>query len=127
MVQKGWNASAYLPALLKARGMTQQELADATSIDRGTINGYCTGRLDLGPKNATRIAGVLDVSVLEVGAPAEAAPELAGLILDRLAALEAAMNELAAEVRQDLVALTRRVRALEQQAPPGTLQGGRSR
>jgi transcriptional regulator with XRE-family HTH domain len=68
--------------------MTQDELATATGIDRGTVNGYCTGRLDLGPKNAAKIAAVLDISVLELGAPEEAADAPGQTLLARLGTLE---------------------------------------
>lgn len=42
--------------------MSQDDLAAATGIGRGTINGYCTGRLLLGERNAEKIAAVLDLS-----------------------------------------------------------------
>lgn len=87
-MREGWDASNHLPKLLAARGMTQHQLAIATWIDRGTINGYCTGRLDLGSKNAMRIAEALNVSVLDLGAPKGEAPAEALLLDARLGSLE---------------------------------------
>lgn len=40
----------------------QDMVASITGIRRGTINGYCTGRLALGSKNGPKIATALGVS-----------------------------------------------------------------
>ena len=39
----------------------QDMVATITGIKRGTINGYCSGRLALGGKNGPRIAAALDM------------------------------------------------------------------
>jgi transcriptional regulator with XRE-family HTH domain len=101
--------------------MTQQQLAETVGTDRGTINGYCTGRLDLGMANAKRIARILDVTVLELGGPAEEGDAEGMLILDRLRELEAALNALGPQLREEIGALGRRVLALERRRPPKTL------
>lgn len=105
-MQKGWNASEALPALLRNRRMTQQQLAAKTGIDRGTVNGYSTGRLDLGPLNARRIAAVLKVSLAELGAPEEEAVDRRSrAVLDRLRSLEAETAWLRSQLLRCLEAL----------------------
>lgn len=115
-MQKGWDASRYLPALLAARGMTQEQLGLAAGIDRGQINGYCTGRIDLGIKNARRIAAVLEVSLLELGGTAEEDDARAMTILDRLAEVETEAKRDVVVLRRDLNRAIERIRALEKRA-----------
>lgn len=97
-----------------------------TGIGRGTINGYCTGRLELGMKNAPRIAEALDVSVLELGAPLEEVDEKGKTLLVLLTELRTEMTAENLKLRKDLRSAIRRIRALEQRAQGGADEGSGS-
>lgn len=100
-MEKGWNASAQLRALLEARraagekGWTQDWLADVTGIRRSTVNGNVTGRLPLGMTNAERYAKALGVTVEDLGAATNGRrAELAGWaesVEERLARMQAVL------------------------------------
>ena len=94
-----------LPPLLEAKGWTQERLAEATGIRRTDINAICKGRTSVGPDRLQRIAGALEVSLLDldVGDPAELAARSA-VLRDRVAVLESALDE----VRRELAELRRR-------------------
>lgn len=62
-MKRGHDASVVLNGLLKARGWTQEEVAEKANIGRSTITGYCTGSRSLGEKNAEKIARALGVEV----------------------------------------------------------------
>lgn len=120
-MDRGWDTSEWLPKVLALRGRTQEQLADATGIDRGTINGYCTGRLTLGTKNAERIAAALDVSLLDLGAPAESASAEAHFLRARL-------DELADKLADAIDRETKNARAiLRLQARVRDLEDGHGR
>jgi transcriptional regulator with XRE-family HTH domain len=114
----GVNLAGTLPALLRARGWTQEQLADATGIRRTDVNALAKGRIEAGPARLSRIAAALEVSVLELGAPIEQADAKGTALLDRLEALEAREPAELVKIRRDLNAAIRRIQALERQAPP---------
>jgi transcriptional regulator with XRE-family HTH domain len=90
--------SKVLPALLASKGWTQENLADKTGIGRGTINGYCTGRLPLGRTNGQRIAAALGVNAgLLLGEDALAETDS---LEARVAHLEAQLDELRQQLRE---------------------------
>lgn len=95
--------------------MTQETLANRTKMKRTDVNRIANGKLLVGQTRLQRIAEALDVSVLELAPAAEPDPK-GLLILDRLEAVEAALNRLGPE----LAKLGRRVRALEQRDQPKT-------
>jgi hypothetical protein len=95
-------------------------LARLTGIRGTSLSGYNTGRLNLGERNARKIAEALDLTLLDLGAPPETAPELAATILDHLESLAAAV-EANSEMIQELVA---RVVALEQRRGSPRRAGG---
>ncbi len=80
----GVNLADTLPRLLRARGLTQEELADATGITRTDINALARGRIEAGPTRLRRIAEALDVSALDLGAPEATASEEAATLRESL-------------------------------------------
>lgn len=52
-----------LPQLLKAKGLTQQDLADKLSIPKSQISEYATGRRVMSLKTANAIAGALGCTI----------------------------------------------------------------
>lgn len=70
----------------------QDMVAAITGIRRGTINGYCTGRLGLGSKNGPRVAAALDLTWADLQREVEGADERSdrdetGVLLERLEAM----------------------------------------
>jgi transcriptional regulator with XRE-family HTH domain len=122
-VQRGWDVSPLLDDLLERRGWTQERLAEVTGIGRETVNGYATGRLRIGLKNAERIAAALGVTVLELGAPEAAAGEEGLTVLQRLEEAEAEL----ARVGPVLTAIVDRLEALERRAGGAARRGGSAR
>lgn len=121
-MERGWDASGLLEGLWGRIG-GRDRLAELTGIQPGTLSGYNTGRLPLGLANARKIAAALEVSVLDLGAPEEAAVTRRDRrVIDRLREVEAALQALG----PDLAALGDRVNALEKRGQPRT-RGGRSR
>lgn len=123
----GVNLKPALPAILKARGLSQEWLAEETGIRRTDINALCRGRIEAGPSRLQRIADALDVSFAELGAPAEEATDpRSQSIHSRLEELEAALEELrpilrlGGDLQEQLDGLARRVASLEQRHPQGT-------
>lgn len=55
-----------LKAVRKARGMTQQELADAANINRVTIAKYELGQIDPTLESARKMADALGVTIDEL-------------------------------------------------------------
>lgn len=104
-----------LPGVLRARGMTQDELAALTGIRRTDINAIARGRIEVGPDRLRRIAEALSISVLELIPEAE--PDETAFLLDhRLREAEDAVNAVTEETaknRRAIGALQRRVRELE--------------
>lgn len=86
----GVNLRATLPAILRARGMTQDELAEKTGIRRTDINALVNGRIDAGAGRLGKIADALEISSAELAAPPAVADLAEQLFGDRLRALEAA-------------------------------------
>lgn len=118
----GVDLSGVLPTLLQARGMTQDELADATGIRRTDINAIARGRVKAGQGRLQRIADGLGVSVVELAPKSE--PDHRALdYAARLEELEAAVNRLGPDLRK----VVRRVRALERQLQSRTPQAGSGR
>lgn len=115
----GVNLSAALPQLLADRGWTQDKLAEETGLRRTDVNALVKGRIEAGPGRLRKIADALEVSVLELGAPVEAADEKGKTILSLLKELEVQTTEDVVKLRKDLAAAIRRIHALEQQAQPG--------
>lgn len=91
-MQKGWKAAGLLQPLWGSVG-GRERLAEITGINTSTLSGINTGRLNLGPGNARKIAAALEVSVLELGAPIEAADEAGQTLLDRLLELAATVDD----------------------------------
>jgi transcriptional regulator with XRE-family HTH domain len=73
-MEKGWDATGRLAAFWGRAG-GRDKLAELTGINKATLSGYNSGRLGLGYDNATKIATVLQVSLLELGAPAAQADD----------------------------------------------------
>lgn len=119
----GVNLAETLPNLLKRKGMTQDGLADATGIRRTDINALANGRIEAGRSRLERIAGALEVSVLELGAPAAEADAAGQSLLDRQEELEGEVLRLT----KQLARLTRRVAVLERQSRPGSEPGRAAR
>lgn len=100
-MQRGTDASGILRTCLERRRQqgephTQQWLSEATGIQVGTINGYCTGRLRLGADNAVKLAAALEVSPSLLQQPDSPPPDPAS----RLAEVEARVEQLRAELRE---------------------------
>jgi transcriptional regulator with XRE-family HTH domain len=77
-VERGWDASRHLRALLEHRRQqglpsTHEWLAQETGIRQGQISSYATentaSRRNLGRKNAEKIARALGVTLAELGLP----------------------------------------------------------
>lgn len=118
-MEKGWSARGLLQPLW-ARVGGRDALAELTGITGQTLSAYNTGKRPLGHANARRIAEALEVSVLELGAPAEEADESGRTILGRLEALEerdVRAAEAILKLRKDLAAAVRSIRVLERQSP----------
>jgi transcriptional regulator with XRE-family HTH domain len=123
-MNRGWNAKGLLAAHWDKVGK-RDGLAAATGITGETLSGYNSGSRPLGKKNATKIAAVLGVSLLDLGAPeaeADDPPSQAALVL--LAELSAEVKRLSA----DLVAAQQRLEKLEsQRGPRGSAASRRTR
>lgn len=123
-MERGWDASGPLRALLARRKEdgkphTQEWLAGSTGIGRVSINAYATEnpeqRRNLGRANAAKIAAALGVSVLELGAPVDAADDRGHTLLDRLEALEVAVESGSAAVADSLERLEAAIAKLSAQ------------
>jgi transcriptional regulator with XRE-family HTH domain len=113
----GRDISDALRRLLKERGWTQDQLALKSGIARTDINRMATGKLRAGDARLKRIAGALDVSVLEL-APEEEADEKGLTLLERLDAQEALLEEALgalSKVTRKVTRLQARVARLEAQ------------
>jgi transcriptional regulator with XRE-family HTH domain len=116
-VQKGWKATGLLEPLWGKVG-GRDELARKTGINPATLSGVNTGRLNLGRANAERIAQVLEVSLVELGAPEGEADDvrsqsLVDLLGDLRAVVDAQQKTIDSQGRS-IRALQGRIRALEQ-------------
>lgn len=80
--------AATLKALRKAAGLTQEQLADNAGLDRSWVNQMERGKRPIGPSPGAKLAKVLGVSPLELGAEVEGDPEYRPLLV-RLEELEA--------------------------------------
>jgi transcriptional regulator with XRE-family HTH domain len=104
---------ARLEAARRARKLTQDELAERTEIARTDISGIENNRISVGAERLGRLAGALEISVLEL--QPETKPDAPGLtLLDRQEALEANVRELTRQVER----LVRQVGVLERRARP---------
>jgi transcriptional regulator with XRE-family HTH domain len=125
----GWNLRETLPAVRKARGLTQEKLGELARITRTDIVAFETGKKDVGAERLQRIAEALGVSRLEL-VPESAPDQKALLLQDRLESVEAEvvkvlsrLRRLADQVDEQGVRvddLSGRVSGLEDQAPPQT-------
>lgn len=77
-----------MAAIRKQAGKTQQQVADATGIDRSVVNALEKGRRAITSTYADRIAPVLGVTSADLLPPAEARGEDPDDPLVRLARLE---------------------------------------
>lgn len=87
----GANLRDTLPPLLKARGWTQQRLADETAIRRTDLNRIATGKREVGPVLLSKIAAALDVPVSDLD-PTVRPPSGALSIADRLGEVEGELD-----------------------------------
>ena len=84
---------------MRERGLNQEQLAERTRLPRTQVNGYVTGRLRLGRKNAERFAAALgDV-------------EPATLVTARRVAMSEEVNRQAEDVLAQLAAAAERLSA----------------
>ena len=60
-VQRGIYLSGILPALLKARELTQDEFATKVGMSRVDVNGICKGRVRVGDARLRRVARGLEM------------------------------------------------------------------
>lgn len=67
-MERGWDATGRLALYWKAVG-GRDGLAEAAGLQKSTVSGYNSGRLQLGMRNAERIALALGVTVFDLGAP----------------------------------------------------------
>jgi DNA-binding transcriptional regulator YdaS (Cro superfamily) len=113
-----WDATGLLEPLWGKVG-GRDRLAALTHIQPATLSGYNTGRLKLGTRNAEKIAAALEVSLADLGAPEAAAADdpTSRPLLDRLQALEAALEQQREDSARALAALAKEVRALRRQRP----------
>lgn len=108
----GVNLGKTLPPLLAARGLTQDQLAEATGLRRTDINALARGRIKAGAKRLGLIAEALGVSPWELGAQPSGDDARARTPLRRLEEVEAEL----ARVGPILTELADRVEALERRA-----------
>lgn len=66
-MQKGVWAGEKLQALLRERGMTQEQLGKAAGLRRTDINRYVRNKQRLGERNAERLAAALGIEIEELG------------------------------------------------------------
>ncbi len=111
-----------LRKLRVAREMTQEQLANKASIARTDVNRIERDGLSVGRDRLERLAGALEVSVLELAPEAEADP-LGWTLLDRQEALEASFRELIGQVDR----LAGQVEELMRRVQPGTKRSRASR
>lgn len=100
MPNRSWKATGLL-APLWGRVGGRDALAERTGIQPATISGYNTGRLNLTLNAARRIALALDVTIYDLGAPAEI--EMDGSpLLRQLAEIRSVLDELVSQLAQVL-------------------------
>ena len=117
-MEKGWYATGLLEPLWKQFPGGQEALAKAASSNRTSLSAINQGHRRLGPGLASRLAAVLQVSVLELGAPVEAADAQGLTLLQRLEAQDALLAEAiesAAKATRAVTTLRARVTKLEAQ------------
>lgn len=73
-MQRGVWAGEKLQALLRERGMTQEQLGAAAGLRRTDVNRYVRNKQRLGERNAAKLARALSVTPQELGI-ADGAPE----------------------------------------------------
>lgn len=115
MAQKGWKAKGLLQPLWNRYEGGRDALGAAVGTTGTVLSSVNSGKRSLGYDLAARLAAELHVTVLDLGAPEEAAAATRERrVIDRLRQLEEADARLLATVKS----LTDRVEALEQQARP---------
>lgn len=120
MDEKRWKATGLLSTHWGKVG-GRDALARLTGIQGTSLSGYNTGRLNLGEKNARKIADALDLTLLDLGAPVEADPETGLSILRRLEAVEEDFREgllIQTAVNAEVRDLLSRVQRLERRQGP---------
>lgn len=115
----GANLRSTLPPLLADRGMTQEQLAEATGLRRTDINALARGRVEAGPKRLRLIARALKVSPAELGGETEPGDRRARTLERRLEEAEAEL----ARTGPILTELADRVEALERRAGGAARRG----
>jgi transcriptional regulator with XRE-family HTH domain len=123
-VERGWNAKGRLaPLWSQLEGPAKRDqLADLTGITPTTLSAYNSGNRPLGIANARRIVEALgdagvDVSLLELGAPAGEADARGQRLVDRLEELADRLSdsmERQAKLTKEVSLLRARVRKLEE-------------
>lgn len=117
-VQRGVFLGDVLPALLKARGLSQKKFGDKAGIPREDINNICRGKLSVGAVRLERIATALGVDPedLRAAASTEDAADSPPIDLAHLLAeLEDEAEGPVALVARALVLLARRLELVERQ------------
>lgn len=117
-MDKGWKATGLLTPLYEAHG-GRDALAAKAKTSATTLSQINRGKRNLGLGLAQRIAEAAGISVLELGAPLEAADERSQTIFDRLEEVATHASADAVALRKDLRKAILRIRALEQQVPDG--------
>lgn len=105
-----------LRQLLAEKNLTQQALAERALMKRTDVNRIANDKLSVGPARLERLAGALEVSVLELS-PDQRADEKGLTLLDRLEGVEAVLAEVVAGQRLGLDALASLLEKLDVQLP----------
>lgn len=114
---RSWPATNLLKPLWLQHG-GRKKLSDESRISEGHLSKVNGGKAPLTLEAAERLARVLDVSLLELGAPEAVADDAKSLtMLARLEALEAELEQQKEDSARALAALAKEVRALKRQRP----------
>lgn len=122
MARPGWSARGLLQPLWTQYPGGRDGLAKAIGTTGASLSSRNSGRLTLGEDLAGRLAAELsrgldrEVSLLELGAPEEAADEAGRSLLDRLEELATALAVLTLKVDAGFDLLGYRLTALESEA-----------
>lgn len=114
-MKEGWSAKGLLRPLWQFYPGKRDGLAHDIGTSPSTLSAINSGRRNLGYDLGRRIADALDVSLLELGAPEDAADQKGRTLTDRLEELAADL----AEAARAMSRLQERVKRLEARAWPG--------
>jgi transcriptional regulator with XRE-family HTH domain len=115
----GVNVKDTLPPIRRARELTQEQLGIKARIARTDIVAFENGNTEVGAARLQRLADALEVSVLELGAPADQVDGRGQLLLDRLEELAATVGDLLerqASTEKEIASLRSQLR--KRAAPP---------